>query len=294
MAITLGTGAACVNGLAWLILALICHGDTVPLSSLLRHAVSFLKWGRSGLPHRVYNSPRGALRGPGSRCCPFLLPPPHFVSLDSKTDVSRDISNILNGWDFDPERVSVRIVAGEDGREKIQLRLDLGLLQMEIDGRPDGHHPEGCDSWLEFYRRAQQSHDSAHPDSAPFALSEDDCERLLREGVQYYHRYLSFWHLERYELCARDTRRNLILFKFVRDHAKNDRDRLRFDQWRPYVTMMHSRAVATPFVELGDFPTAVTAIDAGIRDIRAVSRRIWPIGKGRRLRRTRATGALAR
>ena len=69
----------------------------------------------------------------------------------------------------------------------------------------------------------------------------------------------------------RDTRRNLILFKFVRDHAKNDRDRLRFDQWRPYVTMMHSRAVATPFVELGDFPTAVTAIDAGIRDIRRIS-----------------------
>jgi hypothetical protein len=188
---------------------------------------------------------------------------------DARTDVSRDISNILNGWDFDPERVSVRIVAGEDGREKIQLRLDLGLLQMEIDGRPDGQRPEGCDSWLDYYRRAQQDHDTAHPDSAPFSLSEDDCERLLREGVQYYHRYLSFWHLERYELCARDTRRNLLLFKFVRDHAKNDRDRLRFDQWRPYVTMMHSRAVATPFVELGDYPTAVTAIDAGIRDIRS-------------------------
>ncbi len=181
--------------------------------------------------------------------------------------VSRDISNILNGWDFDPEQVSVRIVAGDDGREKIQLRLDLGLLQMEIDGRPDGQRPEGRDSWLDVYRHAQQSHDAAHPDSAPFSLSDEDCERLLREGVQYYHRYLSFWHLQRYELCARDTRRNLILFKFVRDHAKNERERLRFDQWRPYVTMMHSRAVATPFVELGDFTTAITAIEAGIRDI---------------------------
>jgi hypothetical protein len=182
--------------------------------------------------------------------------------------VSRDIANILNGWDFNPEQVSVRIVTGDDGKEKIQLRLDLGLLQMEIDGRPDGQRPEGLDSWLDFYRRSQEEHDKAHPDSAPFSLSEEDCDRLLREGVQYYHRYLSFWHLERYELCARDTRRNLILFKFVRNHAKNDRDRLRFDQWRPYVTMMHSRAVATPFVELGDFPTAVTAIEAGIRDIR--------------------------
>ena len=54
----------------------------------------------------------------------------------------------------------------------------------------------------------------------------------------------------------------------MREHAKNERDRLRFDQWRPYVIMMHARAVATPFVELADLPTAITAIDAGIREIR--------------------------
>jgi len=184
------------------------------------------------------------------------------------TYVSRDIAHILDGWEFDPERISVRIVAGDDGREKIQLRLDLGVLQMEMDGRPDGVRPEGFDSWFEHYRDAQAQHDAANPDAAPFILSETDCERLLREGVQYYHRYLSFWHLERYELCARDTRRNLQLFRFVRDHAKDDRDRMRFDQFRPYVTMMHARAVATPFVELGDYPTAVTAVEAGIRDIR--------------------------
>jgi hypothetical protein len=182
--------------------------------------------------------------------------------------VSRDISPILDGWEFDPERISVRIVAGDDGREKIQLRLDLGVLQMEIDGRPDGQRPEGFDSWFDYYRDAQAQHDTANPDSAAYILTEADCERLLREGVQYYHRYLSFWHLERYELCARDTRRNLQLFRFVREHAKDDRDRMRFDQFRPYVTMMHARAVATPFVELGDYPTAVTAVEAGIRDIR--------------------------
>ncbi|MBI2824692.1 MAG: UvrB/UvrC motif-containing protein [Planctomycetia bacterium] len=180
----------------------------------------------------------------------------------------RDITRIIDGWEFDPDRISVRLIAGEDGREKIQLRLDLGLLQMEIDGRPDGQRPAGFESWLDYYRHEQAAHDAANPDAAPFTLSESDCERLLREGVQYYHRYLSFWHLERYELCARDTRRNLQLFRFVREHAKHERDRMRFDQWRPYVIMMHARAVATPFVELGDFPTAISAIDAGIREIR--------------------------
>ena len=164
--------------------------------------------------------------------------------------MAKDIGKILEGWDYDPDRVSVRIVTGDDGREKIQLRLDLGLLQMEFDGRPDGKKIEGCASWLDYFQKRQREHDAEHPDGAPFLLESEDCAQLLREGVQYYHRYISFWHLERFELCARDTTRNLRLFAFVRDHARHTKDKLQFDQFRPYVTMMHARAVATPLVEL--------------------------------------------
>jgi hypothetical protein len=70
-----------------------------------------------------------------------------------------------------------------------------------------------------------------------------------------------------YELCARDTERNLRLFAFVRGHARYERDKLRFDQWRPYVTMMHARAVATPLVELEQWDAAAGVLDAGIRGI---------------------------
>jgi len=181
--------------------------------------------------------------------------------------VSKDLGDILNGWDYTPDNVSVRIVAGLDGREKIQIRLDLGLLQMEFDGRPDGQRIEGYESWLDFYAARQQDHDSAHPDDAGFQLQSEDCARLLREGMQFYHRYLSFWHLGRYELCARDTARNLKLFAFVKENARHERDRLQFDQWRPYVTMMHTRAVATPLLELREIGAALGAIDAGIQAI---------------------------
>ena len=174
---------------------------------------------------------------------------------------------MLSGWDFDPDRVSVRIVTGDDGRDKLQLRLDLGLLQMEFDGRPDGAKVNGCDSWFEYYQQQQRAHDAANPDGAPFRLEGEDCVRLLREGVQYYHRYVSFWHLERYELCARDTNRNLRLFAFVREYARHNKDKLAFDQWRPYVTMMHTRAVATPLVELRDYEAALGVIDAGVEKI---------------------------
>lgn len=183
--------------------------------------------------------------------------------------MTKDISATLAGWEYDPDRVSVRIVQGDDGRDKIQLRLDLGVLQMELDGRPDGQKVEGSESWLEHYQRMQQAHDRENPDSAPFRLESEDCVRLLREGVQYYHRYISFWHLARYELCARDTSRNLKLFSFVRENARHHKDKLQFDQWRPYVTMMHARAVATPLVELEDYRAALGAIDAGIASIRS-------------------------
>lgn len=179
--------------------------------------------------------------------------------------MSKDISQILAGWEFVPDSVSVRVIAGGDGREKIQMRLDLGLIQMEFDGRPDGQRPEGHESWLEYYEHLQ-SEAAMHGDE--FQLDAEQCGRLLREGVQYYHRYLSFWNLQRYELCARDTERNLRLFAFVKAFAAEDKDKLQFDQWRPYVTMMHTRAMATPLVESRKYTAALAAVDDGMRAVR--------------------------
>jgi hypothetical protein len=182
--------------------------------------------------------------------------------------MSNDLSKILDAWPFQPDEVLVRIIPGDDGRGKVQLRVDLGILQMEMHGRPDGGRPEGFESWLECYEHLQQAHDERHLDSAPFSLGEEDCLRLWREAVQYYHRYLSFWHLELYELCARDTARNLRLFAFVRSHAQDERHKLQFDQWRPYALMMHARAVATPLVEQRLYDEGLRAIEAGVEAIR--------------------------
>src|SRR5579885_1790758 len=108
--------------------------------------------------------------------------------------MSQDLRPLLAGWDFDPEGVQVRIITGEDGSEQIQMRIDLGLIQMEIHGRPDGERPQGFESLLELYQaRARDAGDR-------FALSPQDCALLMREGIQYYHRYLAAFHLERYDL----------------------------------------------------------------------------------------------
>ena len=183
--------------------------------------------------------------------------------------MSKDLGPIVKGWEHDPEELQVRIVPGDDGREKLQMRIDLGILQMELSGRPDGHRPEGAESLLDALE-AQARKLATEGDD--FTLEPETCALLMREGVQYYHRYVALFHLERYDLVARDTARNLRLFAFAVRHASRPRDRIQFDQYRPYVTMMHARALGLAALERGDFTEAFDRIDEGIAGIRAFIR----------------------
>src|SRR5262249_52555596 len=101
-----------------------------------------------------------------------------------------------------------------------------------------------------------------------FSLDSGACAALMREGVQYYHRYLAAFHLQRYDLVARDTERNLRLFAFVVAHATRQRDKLQFDQYRPYVLMMRTRAVALQSLAKHDALEALAEIDRGVDAIR--------------------------
>ena len=111
------------------------------------------------------NSAFSATHRASRLCSPFRLPP----SCVQCRHVERSDANPRQ-WPFEPDEVLVRIIPGDDGRSKVQLRVDLGMLQMEMDGRPDGFRPEGFESWLDYYEHRQQEHDETHPDAAPFLL----------------------------------------------------------------------------------------------------------------------------
>jgi hypothetical protein len=179
--------------------------------------------------------------------------------------LSKDISSILAGWEHDSDDLQVRIVAGDDGRDKIQMRIDLGLIQMELEGRPDGTRPDGADSLLEACETLASE---AKANGEEYELDSKTCGELMREGLQYYHRYLASFHLRRFDLVARDTERNLRLFAFVVRHASREHDKLQFDRYRPYVTMIRSRALAHQALGLEDHIGALAAIDDGIAGIR--------------------------
>lgn len=149
-----------------------------------------------------------------------------------------DITPILENWDYKSDEVTVRKILGLDGKPKIQMRLPMGLIQMELEGRPDGFRPEGFESWLEYYEARHQ----ANPNN--FSLDGGASSRLRDEATMYYHRYLSLYHLREFEGVVRDTTRNLHVLDFMKRHAEDPSDRVSMEQYRPYIVMMNTRARA--------------------------------------------------
>ena len=64
--------------------------------------------------------------------------------------MSLDLNTLLNDWPHEIGSIKVRKIAGLDGREKLQLRIDLGVIQMEMQGRPDGLRPHNCESLVVY------------------------------------------------------------------------------------------------------------------------------------------------
>src|SRR2546421_1318026 len=174
--------------------------------------------------------------------------------------MSLDLNTILKDWPYESGTVKVRKITGLDGREKLQLRVDLGVLQMEITGRPDGRRPHNCESLLEYHRRRATR---AEQKGEAYELNPEQCAELQQEGIQYYHRYLSLFQINDFHGVVRDTQRNLDLFDFVDAHTERDELSWTLQQFRPYVLMMNTRAKASIFLAQGKFPEAIVEIKRG-------------------------------
>ncbi|MEA3188749.1 MAG: hypothetical protein QOD99_2579, partial [Chthoniobacter sp.] len=174
--------------------------------------------------------------------------------------MSLDLNDLLRDWPHEPGQIKVRKILGGDGKEKIQLRIDLGLIQMEIHGRPDGTRPHGYESLLAYHRAMAKEKEDLNE---TYTLSQDDCSDLQQEGIQYYHRYISLFQLNDFPSVVRDTQRNLDLFNFVLEHAEREELATSFEQFRPYVIMMNTRAKASIELEREDFVAAVRQIERG-------------------------------
>ena len=175
-----------------------------------------------------------------------------------------DIQPLLESWPYEPDKLCVRRIKGTDGEEKIQLRVEMGILQMEVSGRPDGQRPHGYESLLHYYKAKVRA---SPEDSKTYRLDPDVCLSLQVEGLQYYHRRISFLELGEYRLAQDDAQRNLDMFDFVKEHAREEEDSMVLEQYRPFVIGHRIRAVVLQELEDENFDRALLEIHNGIEEI---------------------------
>jgi len=176
---------------------------------------------------------------------------------------TKGLGDVLGNWDFDPQSLSVRLVKESDGRDVIQMRIDLGVLQMETQGRPDGKTVEGFPSFLDHMLAFEEK-------SPEFVMDDDQCFEADREFLQYYHRRISWLRLMHYHRVVEDADHTLALMDVCRDHSPDDEWTMTHEQYRPFVMFHRTQAAAMAAMDETDVEKAISLLDEGLSQIRDV------------------------
>ena len=153
------------------------------------------------------------------------------------------------------------MIKGGDGRDVLQMRVDMGLLQLETTGRPDGREVEKCGSCLELIRTSKL-------DDSDFELSEKQRGQVDREFMQFYHRRICWLRLQFYHRAVMDADHTLQLMDACED-VSDDSDWLStHEQYRPFVLFHRTQAEALGRLEEESPETAVQSINAGLDQLR--------------------------
>jgi hypothetical protein len=171
---------------------------------------------------------------------------------------NQHIDRILKQWPYRPGEVDARLVEGADGREVVQLRVDLGLLQMEVNGRPDGTRPGGADTYYDFLVAA------AIAEGDEFELSEEQCGEADREFVQFYQRRICWLALREYRRAVRDADHNLSFMDFCAKHSPSDEWTASHEQYRPFILFHRTQAAALAEIDDGQAEKAIEALNHGL------------------------------
>ncbi len=108
-----------------------------------------------------------------------------------------DLDELISGWECPPGELRARVVVGRDGSELLQLRIDLGVMQMLPAGRPDGQRCHGLPTAREYVEHELRVTEGA--------LSNEDWQELERELVQTNYRRVAYSTLAEDALHANDT-----------------------------------------------------------------------------------------
>jgi hypothetical protein len=165
---------------------------------------------------------------------------------------NQDIDAVLRDWPYQPGVIIARIVPAAGKRKVLQMRIELGLLQMEFTGRPDGERPGGKATYLEFI-----SGQLGGGGDVPQLLTDEQCFEIDREFVQYYHRRVCCLALREFDRAVADA-----------DHTLDEEWTASHERYRPFVYFHRTQAMALAVLEKSGPEAAIEEINKGLEEIR--------------------------
>ncbi|TWU58418.1 UvrB/uvrC motif protein [Rubripirellula tenax] len=172
------------------------------------------------------------------------------------------LDDMLSNWKFDPATLNVRMVKGKDSRDLIQMRVDMGVLQLETTGRPDGELVHAHQTMLEWLLQKQL-------DEPGYVLNEDECNDVDREFMQFYHRRICWLRLEYYSRAVMDADHTLRLMDISGQMSPDEEWSQTHEQYRPFVLFHRTQAAALGELEDDTAEEAVQAINRGLETMRS-------------------------
>lgn len=175
----------------------------------------------------------------------------------------QNIDAILKNWDFSTTQLSVRFAAGDDGRDLLQMRLDLGVMQLEVSGRPDGSRPHGFETYLDYLIAEETNR------GLDYHYSEEECAETDREFVQFYHRRICWLSVREFGRAALDADHTLALMDIAKRHSPDEQWKATHEQYRPFVLFHRTQAAALDLLERSGPEASVEAINEGLNKMKA-------------------------
>lgn len=179
-------------------------------------------------------------------------------------DRPQHLDFLLSDWPFQAGQILVREVQGDDGRGVLQMRVDMGIIQMEVAGRPDGAKFDGCDTYYDYLAALSFS------EGESFTLDEARCLEIDREFYQFYHRRICWLTLKRYTEAVSDAQHTLALMDFSSAYAPDQEWALLHEQYRPFVMFHKIQAQALIELEESKPENAIQLIDEGLDELQKV------------------------
>lgn len=167
-----------------------------------------------------------------------------------------DLSNLLRQWPYRPDDFLARQVTGEDGRPLLQIRVELGILQLEMEGRPDGLRPGGFETVLKAV------HDTP--------LTAETARSLRDEIIQFEYRAQTLLYLGEHAKAARDADHMLRAARMLHEQplAGIDRDTALAPLLRAIA--IRARAAAEAAMAGSRTDLAKLSLEGGLTELRNV------------------------